>query len=69
MAVLQEELHLQWLMEVEQLNDFKELTKADNKEAMNTVISQLKLIDNLNYTMIKLMYEEEVSAGKEELTW
>lgn len=57
------------MMEEEQLNDFKELTKADNKEAMNTVISQLKLINNLNYTMIKLMYEEEVKAGEEELTW
>lgn len=57
------------MMEKEQLACFKELIHAKDRDIMNGVINNLLLIDGLDYINLKLMYDQEVQAGNEELTW
>ena len=57
------------MMEKEELNAFKELTREKDRETMDRVINDLLFIDSLDYINLKMMYNEEKQAGNEELTW
>lgn len=59
------------MMETENLNAFKLATKATNRKIMNQVIrdyctSGLNLCSYIN---IQMMYEENVNADNQELSW
>lgn len=56
-------------MEQEQLESFKVLTEAKDRKILDSVISQLKMIDMINYSTMKAMYDDELEASQEELTW
>lgn len=56
-------------MEQQQLNSFKELTKATDKEVMEKCIKNLEMIGTLDYTLLKGTYDQEISAKNKELKW
>lgn len=56
-------------MEQQELNSFKALTKAKDRETMDNIIRQLNSINSLNYIMLKEMYDQEMMASNQELTW
>lgn len=59
------------MMEQQNLNAFKKLTKADDREVMDRVIKDYCEggIDMCNYTTIEMMYQQNVKADKQKLTW
>ena len=59
------------MMEKENLNAFKELTKAKNREIMNRVIKDYcnSSINMCSYSNILMMYEENLRASQKELEW
>lgn len=57
------------MMEKENLNAFKELTKAKNTRLLNSVIKTYCEIGMCNYSTILLMYNEQNKASKESLSW
>lgn len=59
------------MMEIENLNAFKELTKATDRHVMDRVIKDYCYsgLDMCNYATILMMYKENVNAGKKSLSW
>ena len=61
------------MMEEEELNSFKKLTKAKEEVILNNVIQTYcmnsMLEDMCMYSTILMMYEEEVKASGKKLTW
>ena len=61
------------MMEEEELNSFKKLTKAKEEVILNNVIQTYcmnsMLDDMCMYATILMMYEEEVKASGKKLTW
>lgn len=56
-------------MEQQQLNSFKELTKAKDRVVMENCIKNLKMIGNYDYSLLKASYDQETSAKNKELKW
>lgn len=59
------------MMESQNLDAFKEATKAQNREVMDRVIKDYcnSGIDMCNYSNILMMYQQNEYAGKKELSW
>ena len=61
------------MMEEEELESFKKLTKAKEGSILNNVMQtycQNSMLDNMcTYSMILMMYEEEVKAAGDKLSW
>ena len=61
------------MMEEEELNSFKKLTKAKEEVILNNVIQTYcmnSMLENMcMYSTILMMYEEEVKASGKKLTW
>ena len=61
------------MMEEEELNSFKKLTKAKEEVILNNVIQTYCMNSMLEgmcmYATILMMYEEEVKASGKKLTW
>ena len=61
------------MMEEEELNSFKKLTKAKEEVILNNVIQTYCMNSLLEgmcmYSTILMMYEEEVKASGKKLTW
>ncbi len=61
------------VMEEEELNAFKKLTKAKDKTILNKIIQTYcknPLLEGMcMYSLILTMYEEEVIASGQKLTW
>lgn len=57
------------MMEKEELNAFKRLTKVDNKPLLSRVIKQYCDIGMCNYSTIYMMYKEQNQASSAQLTW
>ncbi|MCV6589350.1 MAG: hypothetical protein OIF57_10010 [Marinobacterium sp.] len=57
------------MMEKEELNAFKKLTKVKNKKLLNNVIVQYCNIGMCNYSTILMMYQEQNVASSQQLTW
>ena len=57
------------MMEKENLEAFKKLTKATNKTLLRKVIKTYCDIGMCNYSTIWMMYKEQLKATKQELEW
>ncbi|NQY58181.1 MAG: hypothetical protein HRT55_06465 [Colwellia sp.] len=57
------------MMEKEELNSFKKLTKVDNRKLLDNVIRQYCSVGMCNYNTIFMMYNEQNKASKQNLTW
>ncbi len=61
------------MMEEEELQSFKKLIYAKNKNILNKVINSYcnnSLLESMcSYTIILMMYEEEVTAAGKKLDW
>lgn len=59
------------MMERENLNSFKQSTKAKDREIMDRVIKDYCYsgVDMCNYSTIWMMYEENLKASKKSLEW
>jgi hypothetical protein len=59
------------MMERENLEAFKRATKAQNRKIMNQVIKDYcrSGLDMCNYATIWMMYEENLNASQESLSW
>lgn len=57
------------MMEKEELNSFKKLTKVESRKLLDGVIRQYCNIGMCNYNTILMMYNEQNKASKEELGW
>ncbi len=57
------------LMEKQELDSFKKLTKAENRKLLDNVIEQYCSIGMCSYSTISLMYNQEKKASKEKLKW
>lgn len=59
------------MMEKQNLNAFKKLTKAPNKEILDRVIKDYcnSGLDMCDYITIKMMYDQNQKAANEELEW
>jgi len=57
------------MMEKENLNAFKKLTKVSNTTLLRKVIKTYCDIGMCNYSTIRMMYNEQNKASKETLKW
>ncbi len=57
------------MMEQENLDAFKELTKITNTKLLKEVIKDYCDIGMCNYSTILMMYKEQEKASKKELKW
>ena len=58
------------LMEEQNLEAFKHLTKATEREILDRAIKDYcETVDMCSYQMIDMMYKENMKASKKELTW
>lgn len=58
------------MMEQQNLNAFKEATRATNREIMDRVIKDYcYTIDMCSYTTILMMYKENLKASRQHLEW
>ena len=57
------------MMEKEELNSFKKLTKVKNRNLLDSVIDQYCSIGMCNYNTILMMYNEQNRASQQELEW
>lgn len=57
------------MMEEEELNAFKQLTKVTNRKLLDSVIKTYCEIGMCNYTTILMMYQEQLKASQKELEW
>lgn len=57
------------MMERQELDSFKALTQAKDRQLMDRVIKELIFVEMLNYTNLKNMYIQEIQASQQELTW
>ncbi|MNR46887.1 hypothetical protein D3C85_1659170 [compost metagenome] len=57
-------------MEQKDLEAFKLLTKAENRKVLDQAISDYcSNLDMCNYAMIQRMYEKNLAASKQKLSW
>ena len=57
------------MMEKEELENFKKLTKVKNRKLLDDVITQYCNIGMCNYNTIFMMYNEQLNASKKSLSW
>ncbi len=59
------------MMENENLEAFKKLTKASDRKILDRVIKDYckRGLDMCTYSVISMMYEENAKANKQELSW
>jgi len=57
------------MMEKQELECFKKLTHAENKELLDDVIETYTSIGMESYSTFWMMYEQELKASKETLSW
>lgn len=57
------------MMEKEELECFKKLTQAEERELLDNVIETYTAIGMVSYSTFWMMYEEELKASKETLSW
>jgi len=57
------------MMEQEELNSFKQLTRAENRTILDRVIQTYCGIGMCNYNTIMMMYNEQLKASQETLEW
>jgi len=58
------------MMETENLDAFKRLTRAKNRKVLDRAIHDYcGMVDMCTYQMIEMMYDENVKAETKELTW
>lgn len=57
------------MMEKQELSSFKQLTKVQNRQLLDSVITQYCNIGMCNYNTILMMYNEQNKASKEKLNW
>jgi molecular chaperone GrpE (heat shock protein) len=58
------------MMEKENLEAFKRLTQATEREILDRAIKDYcGTVDMCSYQMIDMMYKENLKASKKELTW
>ena len=57
------------MMEKKELNAFKQLTKATNRNLLDDVIQRYCAIGMCNYTTILMMYNKQLKASSEKLKW
>jgi hypothetical protein len=55
------------MMESEELNSFKQLTKVNNRKLLDNVINKYCSIGMCNYSTILMMYKEQESASNKKL--
>lgn len=56
------------MMEKEELNAFKRLTRVENRELLDDVISDYCSVGMCDYSTIYMMYQEQLSASTQELS-
>ena len=57
------------MMEEEELNSFKYLTKVKSRKLLDSVTEKYCAIGMCTYSTIKMMYIEEDKASKKKLEW
>lgn len=57
------------MMEKNELDAFKQLTKVTNRELLDNVIKQYCNIGMCNYDTILMMFNEQNKAANEKLSW
>ena len=57
------------MMEKQELSAFKQLTKVQNRQLLDSVITQYCNIGMCNYNTIQMMYNQQNKASKEKLNW
>lgn len=58
------------MMERENLDAFKRLTKATNSDILNRAIHDYcGVVDMCTYQMIEMMYNKNLKASKDKLSW
>lgn len=59
------------MMEKQNLNAFKEASKAQDRKIMDRVIKDYcdSGVDMCNYSTILMMYKQNLEAGKKQLNW
>ena len=57
------------MMEKEELDNFKLLTKVKNKKLLDNVINEYCSIGMCDYVTLNMMYNEELKASQKELEW
>ncbi|CQH51327.1 hypothetical protein ACLIXB_004040 [Yersinia enterocolitica] len=58
------------MLEKSELSAFKKLTQATDKELLNKVIdTYCDDIDMCSYSILQMMYAQDLKASKEELSW
>jgi len=57
------------MMEKEELDNFKRLTKVKNRKLLDNVIKQYCNIGMCNYNTIYMIYQEQLKASEESLNW
>jgi len=57
------------MMEKQNLSAFKALTQAKDRKMLDMVIQQCDRIWLVDYSTIKMMYDQQVQASKDELSW
>lgn len=56
-------------MEEAELTSFKNLTKAKDRELLDTLIEQLNFTGNMSYIVLEQMYNYEIASKDEKLEW
>jgi hypothetical protein len=57
------------IMEKQELEDFKKLTKAQNRKLLDKIIEKFCGMEVCIYSTILIAYNQELSASKEKLEW
>lgn len=57
------------MMEKEELDSFKKLTRVKDRKILDRVIKTYCNIGMCNYNTILMMYNEQLEASKKSLTW
>lgn len=57
------------MLEKNQLSSFKILTRATNKKLLDKIINKECSKKSCSYTIVKMLYESEIRASKEKLSW
>lgn len=57
------------MLEKEELECFKKLTQAKDRKLLDSVIETYTAIGMVSYSTFLMMYEEELKASSETLSW
>jgi len=57
------------MMEKQNLDSFKKLTKVEDKKLLSSVIETYSAIGMNDYQTLFMMYEEQEKASKKKLSW